>query len=242
MSPRRPGAVALQVERLQAAYGAVAVLDGVSLHVEAGEIVALIGPNGAGKTTLLRAVSGLLPGQGCVRLHGQDLQGRAPQAIVRAGLIHCPEGRQLFADLSVEDNLRLGAHLRRDRAAVGADLERMGQLFPVLQLRRGQRAGSMSGGEQQMLAVARALMARPVVLMLDEPSFGIAPLMVERIFGVLRQLNADGLTALVVEQNARAALDLAHRAYVLEGGRIVLEGSSAELARHTGVREAYLGL
>lgn len=241
MSPRRQGAVALQVDQLQAAYGPVPVLDGASLHVKAGEIVALIGPNGAGKTTLLRAVSGLLPSQGCVRLNGQDLQGRGPQAIVRAGLIHCPEGRQLFADLSVEDNLRLGAHLRRDRGAVAADLERMGQLFPVLQ-RRGQRAGSMSGGEQQMLAVARALMGRPVVLMLDEPSIGIAPLMVERIFGVLRQLNADGLTALVVEQNARAALDLAHRAYVLEGGRIALEGSSAELARHPGVREAYLGL
>lgn len=242
MSPQHDGSVALHVDQLHAAYGSVPVLEGVSLHVAAGEIVALIGPNGAGKTTLLRAVSGLLPSQGRVLLQGRELQGRAPQLIVQAGLIHCPEGRQLFADLSVEDNLRLGAHLRRDREAIGADVERMGTLFPVLQLRRRQRAGSMSGGEQQMLAVARALMSRPVVLMLDEPSFGIAPLMVERIFSVLRQLNAEGLSALVVEQNARAALDLAHRAYVLEGGRVVLEGPSDELASHPGVREAYLGL
>ncbi len=241
MRPPLKSPVALQIDQLRAAYGAVPVLDGVSLRVAAGEIVALIGPNGAGKTTLLRAISGLLPSQGRVRLHERDLQGRAPPLIVRAGLIHCPEGRQLFADLSVEDNLRLGAHLRRDREAVGADIERMGQLFPALQRRR-QRAGSMSGGEQQMLAIARALMARPVVLMLDEPSFGIAPLMVERIFSVLRKLNEEGLTALVVEQNARAALELAHRAYVLEGGRVVLEGTCAEMAIHPGVREAYLGL
>ena len=241
MRAPQDGPVALQIDQLRAAYGAVPVLEGVSLRVGAGEIVALIGPNGAGKTTLLRAISGLLPSQGRVQLHDRDLQGRAPPHIVRAGLIHCPEGRQLFADLSVEDNLRLGAHLRRDRDAIGADIERMGLLFPVLQRRR-QRAGSMSGGEQQMLAIARALMARPVVLMLDEPSFGIAPLMVERIFRVLRQLNDEGLTALVVEQNARAVLELAHRAYVLEDGRVVLEGTRAEMACHPGVREAYLGL
>ena len=235
-------APALCVEGLRAAYGLAPVLDDVSLRVEPGEIVALIGPNGAGKTTLLRALSGLIPSAGRVTLHGQALQGRAPQAIVAAGLVHCPEGRQLFVDLSVEDNLRLGAYLRRDFAAVAADLVRFSRLFPVLSARRHQRAGTLSGGEQQMLAVARSLMARPDVLLLDEPSFGIAPRMVEHIFSVLRTLCAGGLTALVVEQNTRVALELAHRAYVLEGGRIVLEGSSADLLCHAGVREAYLGL
>ncbi len=232
----------LQVDRLSAGYGGMAVLHEVSLQVKPGELVALIGPNGAGKTTLLRAISGLLRSQGSVRLDGKSLQGCSPRQIVQAGVIHCPEGRQLFPDLSVQDNIRLGAHLRRDRAALEADYERVCQLFPVLKARSAQRAGSLSGGEQQMLAIARSLMGRPAVLMLDEPSFGIAPMLVERIFEVLRQLNAEGLTALVVEQNARLALDLAHRSYVLEGGRIALHGPSAELASRHGIREAYLGL
>ena len=237
--PRRGG---LSVERLCASYGGLAVLHEVSLCVKPGELVALIGPNGAGKTTLLRALSGLLPCTGRIQLGQQALQGRSPREIVQAGVIHCPEGRQLFPDLSVEDNLRLGAHLRRDREAVEADVELVCELFPVLKLRLRQRAASLSGGEQQMLAIARALMGRPAVLMLDEPSFGIAPLIVGQLFDVLRELNAQGLTALVVEQNAQLALAASKRAYVLEEGRIALHGTSAELAHHEGVRAAYLGL
>jgi len=237
-----PGRGALTVERLSAAYGGLSVLHEVSLCVNPGELVALIGPNGAGKTTLLRALSGLLPSTGRIQLGALDLQGRSPRDIVRAGVIHCPEGRQLFADLRVEDNLRLGAHLRRDREAVEGDVVRACELFPVLKLRFRQRAGSLSGGEQQMLAIARALMGRPAVLMLDEPSFGIAPLVVGHLFEVLRELNAHGLTALVVEQNAQLALAASQRAYVLEDGRIALHGPSAELVRHEGVRAAYLGL
>ncbi len=238
----RPAHEGLSIDRLSAGYGGMAVLHEVSLQVQPGELVALIGPNGAGKTTLLRAVSGLVSSQGGIWLGGRCLQGSSPRRIVQAGVIHCPEGRQLFSDLSVQDNIRLGAHLRRDRASVEADYERVCQLFPVLKKRSAQRAGSLSGGEQQMLAIARSLMGRPAVLMLDEPSFGIAPLLVERIFEVLRQLNDQGLTALIVEQNARLALGLAHRSYVLEGGRIALQGPSAELMSQHAIREAYLGL
>ncbi len=241
-SQSAPGRGALVVERLCAGYGGLAVLHEVSLCVKPGELVALIGPNGAGKTTLLRALSGLLPCRGRIQLGQQALQGRSPREIVQAGVIHCPEGRQLFPDLSVEDNLRLGAHLRRDREAVEADVELVCELFPVLKLRLRQRAASLSGGEQQMLAIARSLMGRPAVLLLDEPSFGIAPLIVGQLFDVLRELNVQGLTALVVEQNAQLALAASHRAYVLEEGRIVLHGPSAELAHHEGVRAAYLGL
>ncbi|MGM9512783.1 ABC transporter ATP-binding protein [Roseateles sp. DB2] len=232
----------LSIERLCASYGGMAVLHGVSLCVHPGELVVLIGPNGAGKTTLLRAVSGLLASTGGIELGGRSLQGCSPRQVVQAGVIHAPEGRQLFPDLSVEDNMRLGAHLRRDREGVEADVDQVCELFPVLRARLRQRAASLSGGEQQMLAIARALMGRPAVLMLDEPSFGVAPLIVERLFEVLRLLNAQGLTALVVEQNAQLALANSHRAYVLEDGRIVMQGASAELARHPGVRQAYLGL
>ncbi|HLO95667.1 MAG TPA: ABC transporter ATP-binding protein [Burkholderiaceae bacterium] len=239
---RRAERGALSIDRLSAAYGGMAVLHEVSLQVNPGELVALIGPNGAGKTTLLRAISGLVDASGSVVLDGRPLQGCSPRQIVQAGVIHCPEGRQLFPDLSVEDNIRLGAHLRRDREAVELDLDHVCELFPVLRARLRQRAGSLSGGEQQMLAIARALMGRPAVLMLDEPSFGIAPLIVGRLFEVLRQLNEQGLTALVVEQNAQLALAASQRAYVLEDGRIALHGPSAELASHPGVREAYLGL
>ena len=232
----------LSVERLSASYSGLAVLHEVSLCVNPGELVALIGPNGAGKTTLLRALSGLLPATGRISLGNRALQGCTPRQFVQAGVIHCPEGRQLFPDLSVEHNLRLGAHLRRDREAVQADVARICELFPVLRARLHQRAASLSGGEQQMLAIARALMGRPAVLMLDEPSFGIAPLVVGQLFEVLRELNAQGLTALVVEQNAQLALAASQRAYVLESGRIAMHGPSAELARHDGVRAAYLGL
>ena len=236
------GGGSLRIEKLKASYGGLAVLHEVSLCVNPGELVALIGPNGAGKTTLLRAISGLLPSTGGIRLGRIDLQGCPPRRVVQAGVIHCPEGRQLFPDLSVEDNLRLGAYLRRDADAVEADLDQVCELFPVLRARLRQRAASLSGGEQQMLAIARALMGRPAVLMLDEPSFGIAPLVVAHLFEVLRELNAQGLTTLVVEQNAQLALGASHRAYVLENGRIALQGPSAELARHDGVRAAYLGL
>ncbi|MBB2485473.1 ABC transporter ATP-binding protein [Mitsuaria sp. WAJ17] len=237
-----PARAALVVERLCAAYGGLAVLHEVSLYVKPGELVALIGPNGAGKTTLLRALSGLLPSTGRIQLGQRALQGCSPREFVQAGVIHCPEGRQLFPDLSVEDNLRLGAHLRCDREAVEADVDLVCELFPGLKLRLRQRAASLSGGEQQMLAIARALMGRPTVLMLDEPSFGIAPLVVGQLFDVLRELNAQGLTALVVEQNAQLALAASQRAYALEEGRIALHGPSAELAQHEGVRTAYLGL
>lgn len=232
----------LTVERLTAAYGPVPVLHEVSLQVRAGELVALIGPNGAGKTTLLRALSGLLRAQGRIDLDGRSLAGLSAREIVRAGVVHCPEGRQLFGDMSVHENVLLGAHLRNDRTGVPSDLERVYTLFPVLKERVRQRAASLSGGEQQMLAIGRAIMSRPRVLLLDEPSFGLAPLVVERIFSVIRQLNREGLTALVVEQNAQLALESATRTYVLEAGRVVLDGPSDQVGSHPQVREAYLGM
>ena len=232
----------LAVEDLSAAYGALRVLHDVSLEIAEGELVSLIGPNGAGKTTLLRAISRLAATEGSVRFDGRELTGMSPQQVVALGVIQCAEGRKLFADMTVAENLGLGAYLRSDRDGILADLERVYGLFPVLQSRRSQRAGTMSGGEQQMLAIGRALMSRPRILLLDEPSFGISPILVDRIFAVIRQLNEEGLTALVVEQNVAVALEVAARAYVLESGRIVLSGSSRDVAADRAVRESYLGM
>ncbi|HSM94313.1 MAG TPA: ABC transporter ATP-binding protein [Anaeromyxobacteraceae bacterium] len=232
----------LQVTDLRVSYGAIESLRGVSLEVGAGEVVALIGATGAGKTTTLRAVSGMLrPVGGAVRLDGEDVTGRPAHRLVSRGMAHAPEGRGIFLNLTVAENLDLGAWLRRDSAGVRRDLDRALALFPVLAERRRQVAGTLSGGEQQMLAVARALMSSPRLLLLDEPSLGLAPQVVERIFSVLREVNQAGVALLLVEQNAHKALQLAHRAYVLETGQVVMTGTGRELLASPEVRKAYLG-
>ena len=226
-------------------YGNVQALKGTSLHVNEGEIVALIGANGAGKTTALRTISGLLsPRRGSVTFRGRSIAGRAPEAIVRAGISQVPEGRRLFAPLSVRDNLLLGAyHLSRGekRSRMQESLERVYSLFPVLRERTPQLAGTLSGGEQQMLAIGRALMSQPQLLLLDEPSLGLAPRAARAIFDAIPRFRSQGLTVLLVEQNARAALQIADRAYVLETGRVVMEGSAKELLNQREVQRAYLG-
>jgi branched-chain amino acid transport system ATP-binding protein len=232
----------LQVRGLTASYGATRVLQGIDFDIEAGRVTALLGANGAGKTTTLRALCQTVASAGSVVFEGRQLVGRATEHIVRLGVAHVPDGRGTFGALSVEDNLRLGGYVRRDRAGVASDIERMYATFPRLRERRGQQAGTLSGGEQQMLAISRALMLRPRLLLLDEPSFGLAPLIVAEIFGILRRINRDdGVAILLVEQNARLALDLADRAYVLETGRVALAGSSAEIERDEAVRRVYLG-
>lgn len=233
--------IALSVRDLMVSYGDIAAVKGISFDVKRGEIFALIGANGAGKSSTLRAVSGLRSYAGSIVLDGVDLRGLQPDKIVSAGLAQVPEGRGIFAPLTVWENLRLGAWTRRDRAGVATDLERMLTLFPRLRERREQIAGTLSGGEQQMLAVARALMSRARVLVLDEPSMGLAPKLVKEIYAVLRDINQAGVTLLLVEQNANLALRLAHRAAVLETGRVVLTGTGSELLSHPRVREAYLG-
>jgi len=231
----------LEVEDLHVAYGEIRALRGISLRVEEGEIVALLGNNGAGKTTTLKAISGLLPPRaGTIRLAGEPLVGIPPHAIAARGVAHVPEGRRMFTRLSVEDNLALGAYVRRD-GGIAQDLERVFALFPRLRERRDQLAGTLSGGEQQMLAIARGLMLRPRILLLDEPSMGLAPLLVEQIFDTIRDINREGTTVLVVEQNAAMALEVASRAYVLEQGAIALEGSAEALQADEAVRKAYLG-
>jgi branched-chain amino acid transport system ATP-binding protein len=226
-------------------YGSVQALKGISLHVNQGEVVALIGANGAGKTTTLRTISGLLgPRQGSITFEGRAIGGRPPEAIVRAGISQVPEGRQVFAPLSVRDNLMLGAyHLswREKRAQLADSLDQIWQLFPVLRERGQQPAGTLSGGEQQMLAIGRALMSRPRFLLLDEPSLGLAPRAARVIFGAIPEFRARGLTVLLVEQNARAALQIADRAYVMETGRVVMEGPAQELLSQREVQRAYLG-
>jgi len=224
------------------------VLKGISLFVRRGEIVALIGANGAGKSTTLAAISGLRrPRQGRMVFRPEpggpelDLTKAPAEEIVAAGLSHCPEGRQIFSQLTVKENLRIGAYLRRDQEAVGKDLDWVCRLFPVLAERLGQRAGTLSGGEQMMLAIGRALMSRPKLLLMDEPSLGLAPLIVEQIFEILARLNREGVTLLLVEQNAQLALELAQRAYVLETGRMTLTGTGKELAGNELVQRAYLG-
>jgi branched-chain amino acid transport system ATP-binding protein len=237
----------LILEGVQAGYGLSEVLAGVTLQVAKGAVVALIGANGAGKTTTMRVASGLLqPSRGQVRLDGQPVQGLGAWRVARLGLAHAPEGRKVFAPLTVEDNLLLGAyrHLPRFvgfRGAAQRDLDRVFELFPRLAERKRQLAGTLSGGEQQMLAIGRALMARPKVMLLDEPSMGLAPVIIQEVFRTIRQLKAEGMTMLLVEQFARAALAVADRAYVLERGRIVVEGTPAELGRDERVLAAYLG-
>ena len=226
-------------------YGSVQALKGISLHVNEGEIVALIGANGAGKTTTLRSISGLLvPRRGTITFGGRSIVGKAPEAIVRSGVSQVPEGRQVFGPLSVTDNLLLGAyHLswREKRTRLHQDFERIYSLFPVLRERANQAAGTLSGGEQQMLAIGRALMSRPRLLLLDEPSLGLAPRAARTIFEAIPEFRDQGLTVLLVEQNARAALQIADRAYVLETGSVVMEGSAQELLNQHEVQRAYLG-
>ena len=232
----------LQVEGLRSSYGRIEALHGISLDVAAGEIIALLGANGAGKTTLIRAISGVQPiSAGWVRFEGRPIERFAPHARVALGIAQVPEGRQLFAPLAVEDNLKLGAWTRR-AADTEAELAAVYELFPVLAERRRSVAGTLSGGQQQMLAIGRALMAKPRLLLLDEPSMGLAPMLVEQIFEVVGGLKRSGLTVLLVEQNARAALAIADRAYVLETGRITASGRAADISVDPRVRAAYLGV
>jgi branched-chain amino acid transport system ATP-binding protein len=233
----------LQIEGLTVAYGGIPAIEDMSLNVKAGQIVTVIGPNGAGKSTLLNAVMGVLPSRGRIRFDGHDLQTLDVEARVRAGMSLVPEKRELFSTMPVEDNLRLGAFRFRHegRAALARELERIFVLFPRLKERRLQAAGTLSGGERQMLAMARALLARPRLLMLDEPSLGLAPLIVRAIFRTIMQLRAEGVAILLVEQNARAALQIADRGYVLETGRITLHGEAATLAEDQRIVEMYLG-
>ncbi|HEV2721954.1 MAG TPA: ABC transporter ATP-binding protein [Thermoanaerobaculia bacterium] len=231
----------LSVSELEVSYGAIAALHGISLDVEKGEIVTLIGANGAGKTTTLRTISGLLkPRRGTVSYQGRTIVGMKPHAITAMGVSHVPEGRGIFANLTVSDNLELGAYLRKDKVS-SAEYERIFTLFPILKERIKQNAGTLSGGEQQMLAISRALMSKPQVLLLDEPSLGLAPQMVQAIFGVIREINAEGTTILLVEQNAHMALTTAHRGYVMETGRIVLHDTTQALLASDRVKKAYLG-
>lgn len=233
----------LEVRDLEVRYGGIRALNGISLSVPAGSIVTLIGANGAGKSTTLRALSGLVPpSAGSIRFDGAEISGMPAHRIVAAGLAHVPEGRLVFPELTVLENLRMGAYLRNDRKGIAGDLEWVGEFFPRLKERRSQLAGTLSGGEQQMLAIGRALMARPRCLMLDEPSLGIAPLLVETIFERLTALNRErGMTMLLVEQNASLALRVSTHAYVLETGLIHLEGPSAEIRNRPEVKAAYLG-
>jgi branched-chain amino acid transport system ATP-binding protein len=232
----------LVVSQLRARYGAIEVLKGLDLRVEQGEIVTLIGANGAGKTTTLKCLSGLhKPSAGEVRFHGRELGALPAHDIVRLGVSQSPEGRRVFPRMTVRENLDLGAYIRNDKAGIADDIERVFGLFPVLRERASQAAGTLSGGEQQMLAVGRAMMTRPKLLLLDEPSLGLAPLIVQKIFDVVRQLNAAGTTVLLVEQNARMALKVAHRGYVLETGEITMAGPASELLADPRVQAAYLG-
>jgi branched-chain amino acid transport system ATP-binding protein len=233
----------LKTHGLTAGYGPVTVLHGLDLEVAEGEIVVILGANGAGKTTTMRAVSGTIPRQGTIEFEGATIQKAAPDAIVRGGIAQVPQGRGTFPELSVEDNLRAGAFVRRDgNTGVAADIRRWFEVFPRLDERRSQRAGSLSGGEQQMLAIARALMSRPKLLLCDEPSMGLAPLITQELFQIIERLNKEeGLSVLLVEQNANLAMHMAHRVYLLETGRIVAQGSAAELSADDAIRKAYLG-
>jgi branched-chain amino acid transport system ATP-binding protein len=232
----------LSIENLSVFYGSIQALRGISLHVEEGEVVTIIGANGAGKSTTLRTVSGLLtPKQGTIQFDGEEINGWPPHRIVRRGLVQVPEGREIFANLTVEENLLIASYIRTDRDGIRRDRERALDLFPRVRERLRQQAGTLSGGEQQMLAIARALVARPRLLMLDEPSLGLAPQVVKSIFQVIREINREGTTILLVEQNANIALHVAHRAYVIEVGTIRMEGQATELAASDDVRKAYLG-
>jgi branched-chain amino acid transport system ATP-binding protein len=232
----------LALQGLQVAYGGIRAVKGIDIEVAAGELVCLIGANGAGKTTTLRAITGLVrAAAGHIVYDGADIAGLRVHEIARRGLALVPEGRGVFAQLTIQENLSMGAYARSDRPGIAADVERVFTLFPRLKERRTQTAGTLSGGEQQMLAIARALMSRPKLLLLDEPSMGLAPLMVERIFEVVRTIASEGVTLLLVEQNARLALEASHRGYVLEGGLVAFSGAAASLLGDPRVREAYLG-
>ncbi len=232
----------LEISNLHAAYGHTRVLHGIDFAMEEGSITALLGANGAGKTTALRAVCAMVKTQGEIKFDGTSIGALRTEEIVRLGVAHVPDGRGTFLNLSTEENLRLGAYTRKDRAAVESDLERVFGYFPRLRERRRQQAGTLSGGEQQMLAVSRALMLSPKLMLLDEPSFGLAPLLVRELFGILRAINQrERVSMLLVEQNAAIALDLADHAYLIETGRMVLSGSADELKRNDGVRRSYLG-
>lgn len=233
----------LQVDNLVVRYGTIEALHGVSLAVEEGRIATLIGANGAGKSTILRAISGLVkPASGTIEFKGSTITSHAAHTIVRQGLSHVPEGRGIFANLSVLENLKLGSYTRTDHSEVAHDVQRALEFFPRIKERLNQNAGTLSGGEQQMLAIARALIARPKLLLLDEPSLGLAPQIVQTIFKIIREINAMGTTILLVEQNAHMALSVAHDAYVLEVGEIAMQGPAAELAKSDEVRKSYLGI
>lgn len=232
----------LEVDNVHAYYGNIHALKGISLTVEEGEIVTLIGANGAGKSTTLIAISGLLtPREGTIALEGKDLRELKAHEVVEHGVAHIPEGRRIFSRLTVQENLDMGAYTRTDRDGIGRDLERVFNLFPRLKERRNQVAGTLSGGEQQMLAIGRGLMTHPRLMLLDEPSMGLAPILVEQIFDTIRELNQQGATILLVEQNARMALSIANRGYVLQTGNIVLEGTAEQLRTDESVRKVYLG-
>jgi branched-chain amino acid transport system ATP-binding protein len=232
----------LEIRDLAVNYGAIRALHGLNIQVKQGEIVTLIGSNGAGKTTTLRAISGLVDSQGSTRFQGREMRGMPPHEIVKLGVVQSPEGRGVFSNMTVSENLDLGAFVRKDHAQVKKDREHALNLFPRLRERLAQYAGTLSGGEQQMLAMARALLTKPKLLLLDEPSLGLAPQIVQTIFQIIRDINKEGVTILLVEQNAHQALHVAHRAYVLEVGRIKMEGDAKALAASDEVRKAYLGV
>ena len=233
----------LEITNLHVSYGAIQALRGVSVSINEGEIVTLIGSNGAGKTTLLRTISGLLsPTEGSILWKGDaEIRDRKPYEITKSGIIHVPEGRQIFANLTVKENLHIGAYQRKDAHEIAADIDRCYEQFPILRERQNQQAGTLSGGEQQMLAIGRALMAKPKLLLLDEPSLGLAPLVVRKIFQIIRDINAQGVTIFLVEQNAHMALSLADRAYVLQTGQVIKSDSAKTLLEDPDVRKAYLG-
>ncbi len=241
-SPATTVSHVLEIDGVHVYYGAIHALKGVSLNVREGEIVTLIGANGAGKSTTLRAINGLnRPRQGTIRFQGREISGSPPHAIVKSGIAQSPEGRRLFPRMSVTENLEMGAFQRTDRQNFREDMDRVFELFPRLEERRSQKAGTLSGGEQQMCAIGRALMARPKLLLLDEPSMGLAPIFVDRIFETIVEVNKQGTPVLLVEQNALMALDVAHRGYVMETGRIAIEGPASELKTNEQVRMTYLG-
>ena len=232
----------LEVKDLQVYYGVIQALKGISFHVNQGEVIALIGANGAGKTTTLQTLTGILsPKSGSIVFEGKDLTRTPAHKIVEMGMAHVPEGRRVFADMSVYENLLLGAYTRKDKAEIAESLAGVYKRFPRLEERKGQRAGTLSGGEQQMLAMGRALMSKPRIILMDEPSMGLSPLLVQEIFSIIKEVNAQGITVLLVEQNAKMALKVANRAYVLETGKIKLSGDAQELLHNDEVRKAYLG-
>ena len=232
----------LTVEELECRYGKVAAVRSLSLEVHKGELVSLIGANGAGKTTTLKAISGVLaPSAGRVTFEGEDITRASARRVLQLGIAHCPEGRRVFPYMSVRENLEMGCYLRRDAAGIESDMRRLYERFPILHERRNQAAGTLSGGEQQMLAISRALMSRPKLVLFDEPSLGLAPNIVERTFDIIRQIRAEGVTVVMVEQNALAALELSDRSYVLEQGRVSLTGTGQALLDDPHVRQAYLG-